>query len=308
MKKLVSLFLLTLTTLCANETTVADVQAFNVLSYKSSCDSCCLPNPFGVFAEVEYILPATVPTGSTNLRYGEGQIEALFGFKPDEHSGITVNVGAGDVNVRWRNNTFFNTQNFGMINLGISGYTDSICRWLWLGGINAQYSANDYVDNRWTEAARYGMVLWGRYAATPLVGLHFGVLVFTGIMKTNAYPIIGVDFPVGCNWQFNLVFPTNLSIYYNFAEYWYLALAGRPFITRQRLGWNEPLASGVFEYRNYGTELSLNFDYKKRCEFSLFGGYSFGGTVKFENAAGNTAGYRVFRAAPYFGTNILFTF
>lgn len=292
----------------ANETTVADVSQYQLLSYKSSQGSCDLPNPFGVLLNATSIGRASVPTNNTHLRYGEGQFEGLFGFKLDHHSGATVNIGAGVVNMRWPNNDFFATQNFGMVNVGISAYTDSICNWFWQAGFNAQYSTNQNINSRFTKAARYGSLLWGRYNYSRDLGVHLGLLVFTGIMKTNAYPIIGIDYTLYNKWQFNLIFPVNLSVAYLIDQNWSVSVAGRPFVSRQRLGTNQALASGIFEYRNYGTELSLNYGYCEMIQCSAYAGYSFGGTIKFEDANGDTTAYRITRAAPYVGVNLLWAF
>ena len=123
-------------------------------------------------------------------------------------------------------------------------------------------------------------------------------MVFTGIQKTNVWPIIGFDWIFSKEWELNLVFPVNLSLFYNINNEWSISVAGRPFMARFRTGNYEPSPNSIAEYFNYGTELSLNYE-TDIILFSIYGGFSFGDVMKFENQNADTLGYRHFNGAPY---------
>lgn len=305
---LLSSTLFTSSLLFANDTTLLDIALFQICSYKSSMGQCTLPHPVGVLINTNSIAPAQIAEdNSQNVKYSDGQIEGLYGFKLSSRAGATINLGCGITNMRWEQNPFFGTRHFPFINVGISGYTDSIYDWFWQGGFNAQVQVNTDVSNPLVNSTRYSALLWGRYSYCTPLGLHFGVLMFTGINKTVAWPIIGFDWTITRHWQLNLVFPVNLSLFYNFNEAWSLSLAGRPFSARHRTNENQATPNAIFEYHNYGTELSLNY-ITCRLLWQIYGGYSYGNSIKFEDQSGNTIGYRHFSGAPYFGLNFQWNF
>ncbi len=311
MKKISKLLLATLffsASLSANDSTLLDIAQFHVDSYKSSLGSCELPNPFGVLINGNSIGGATLSESENQkVYYNEAQFEGLWAFKLTEGTGGAINLGYSMVNIRWRENPYFHDNTFPFVNVGLSGYTDSIVNWFWLTGINAQIQTNVGTKELLTQRSRYSALLWGRYQFCEPCGVHLGFIVFTGIQKTNVWPIIGFDWIFSKKWELNLVFPVNLSLFYNFNDDWSLSVAGRPFSARLRTGSKEPAPNSIVEYYNYGAELSLNYE-TQLVLFSLYGGYTFGDVMKFENQNADTLGYRHFNGAPYVGLNFLVSF
>ncbi|MDR3624454.1 MAG: hypothetical protein P4L16_04870 [Chlamydiales bacterium] len=308
------LYALITATLClttdalANETTVVDVTQYGIETLLSDPCGCTLKKPFGILLDGSYIAKAPVcGNHDQHIHYADGQVEGLYGVKLSENSAAFVNVGAGFDRIKWDQNPYFVKEYFPCVNVGISGYTTSVRNWIWMAGINCQYDTNAGIVHRFTRASRYGALLWGRYTYDKCLGLHLGVLIFTGIRKTNAYPIIGFDYTLSSKWKINGIFPLNMAVIYSFTDVWSLSFAGRPFIARHRLSSNQPIQNGIFEYRNYGAELSLNFD-KCGLFWQLYAGYSFGGTLKTEDSNGNEIAYTRYDGAPYVGANILWRF
>jgi hypothetical protein len=296
------------TTLSANNSTLLDVAQFHVDCYKTSIGSCEVPNPFGILLNGDHIAGATLSEAENQkIYFNEAQLQALWAFKLAEGTGGAVNLGYSAVNLRWKENPYFNSNTFPFLNVGLSGYTDSIANWFWLGGINAQIQTNVGTQDLFTQRSRYSALLWGRYQFCQPCGVHLGLMVFTGIQKTNVWPIIGFDWIFSKEWELNLVFPVNLSLFYNINNEWSISVAGRPFMARFRTGNYEPSPNSIAEYFNYGTELSLNYE-TDIILFSIYGGFSFGDVMKFENQNADTLGYRHFNGAPYIGLNFLVGF
>lgn len=292
----------------ANSSTLLDLAQFHLDSYETSYGQECIVNPFGLLVNGNAIAPASINgADEQHLTYDEGQTEALWAFKLGKGTGGAINVGWGFTNFKWEQNPFFNTTFFPFVNIGVSGYTDSLANWFWLGGINAQIQTNVGTKQLLTQRSRYSALLWGRYNFLKDTGVHLGMLVFSGTAKTNVWPIIGFDYEINENWDLNLIFPINLSLFYNINDCWSVSFAGRPFSARHRVASTEAATSSIFEYNNFGTELSLNYELPKLLA-SIYVGYSYGNSVKFENQYGDTMTYRHFKTAPYIGFNFLVGF
>lgn len=103
------------------------------------------------------------------------------------------------------------------------------------------------------------------------------------------FPIIGLDWKINEKWQLNLVYPLNISVVYQINECWSAALAGRLFNLRYRFGSHECIEyhkhhfkKGLFQYRNNGAELAINYE-KKNYSFNAHAGMTFGGQFILSN-------------------------
>ncbi|MDR3624453.1 MAG: DUF6268 family outer membrane beta-barrel protein [Chlamydiales bacterium] len=294
--------------LCANETTIIDIPQYNLEAYKSSGYRCCIPKPYGFLIDVNSIYKSPIRDFSNRgVQYAEGQVDGIYGFKLDPNTGMCVYMGGGIVNPRVNQNHQFHVSSFSQVNAGVSTFTTSFKRWFIQVGFNAQFDANKNVDNRFAKASRYSGIVWGRYCLMPNLGLHIGAIVFTGINQTTAYPILGLDYMPNCRWKFNLIFPVYPSIAYYFNPAWSISVAGRPFITRDRLSNKEFAHNGIFEYRNIGTEFSLNYS-KNLLAWSLHVGYAYGGSFQVRDSQSNLIESLKFNGAPYVGLNLLWRF
>ncbi|MFX6907688.1 hypothetical protein ABTH77_20760, partial [Acinetobacter baumannii] len=75
-------------------------------------------------------------------------------------------------------------------------------------GMGLQYSLDFGHLGRYT---RYSALIWGRYCYSSTIGLHAGFYGFYNLRKDKVYPIVGFDWHPWKNWQFNVIFPMNVS-------------------------------------------------------------------------------------------------
>lgn len=307
MKKqwLFSLMLLGSGVAVANDATFVDSVRFQVENFKGSYGKCEASRPYGILATADAIGKANLSTDNAqNMRYGEAEIDLLYGFKVGPLEGFTLEAGYGSDYVNWNTNPYFNQTNFNYVNLAALGYTGSIDNWFWQAGFGVHVN-NDHSEG-WFDYARFGGFLWGRYTLTPTVGLHVGTLTLTGLHKTITYPLVGFDWRIAPKWNLDLIFPVQMELSYYLTQKWTLSTYIRPFLTRQRIGPDEPFA-GIFEYRNVGGELNLSYQY---CglDFSVFGGYTFSAILKIMDSYGHNGSYYNFATAPYIGFDVLWAF
>jgi hypothetical protein len=185
------------------------------------------------------------------------------------------------VHLDWTNNPFFEQQNFGELIVGLGAFTKRIPNWLW----QAQVTMNMDTEHRnWNLYTNYDLLLWGRYTTcNPDINLHVGFWMQTGMKIDHIYPIIGFDWVFAEDWKLNLVFPMNVSLVYTMDDSWSIALAGRFFDIRRRVGRDEPLSQGLFQYHNVGAELAVNY---KLCDWlhaNVHAGYTLWGKYKISN-------------------------
>ncbi len=303
-KKLV--VLLAASQLFANDASFLNTALFQVKNFKDSLCSPCPAYPYGIQATADGFGKAkrnNVP--AQNIRYAELEVDGLYGIKTDGLSGFTFEAGYGAYEMKWQGNPFFSQSTYNYVNLGILAYTGGIDRWFWQVGLGTHL--NEDHGNGFLYYARSSAFFWGRYTITPCAGFHIGTLTLTGIRKTTTCPIVGFDWTISKHWQLNAIFPINMNINYVFNEKWYLGINVRPFISRQRVGNNEPLARGIWEYTATGTELQLVYDWKGLAVY-LFGGTALSSKLKVTNWQSGNATIQKFGSAPYAGFSFLWAF
>lgn len=235
-----------------------------------------------------------------HLRYTEveGIANGIFYYNPECDEGLYGGVGFNVTSLDWHDNIFFRQKRFDTVIVKIGGFSERLCGWLWNGFLAANIDVDHCDLGSYTT---YDALLWGRYAYVENVGVHVGLIAETGMRVDHVYPILGLDWTINRSWVLNLVFPVDISAVYLVNDNWSVALAGRVFDSRHRVGKREPLSEGIYTYRNYGTELLVSYEVDCWIEANLHAGYTFGGTLKVANRHYRDSHRLHFGGAPYFG-------
>jgi hypothetical protein len=238
------------------------------------------------------------PFKGGHVRYSDAEVIGYYNKTINDDSGIIFGAGYSGTNIHWEQNPFFRKNHFNNLILNLSGYTTYINNWLWQGGIGASIDADTW---GWANYNLYSFTLWGRYAYCDTLGVHVGLVTQTGIKKDKVQPIIGVDFFLSNCWKINLIYPVNMSIVYIINQDWSVALAGRVFEDRHRVGRNEFLSRAIVEYRNTGTELALNYTWAPHLSANVHVGSALGGDLKICNSNNDALTHLKLKPTAYVG-------
>lgn len=244
------------------------------------------PGPFNITASGDYVGRAKLHNNNvpgTHMKFYTWAVEgtAVF-YHDDEHGeGLQALVGYDTVHLNWQNNPYFSQENYGEVFVGIGAFSKRIHKWVW----QAQASMNMDTEHRnWNLYTNYDLLLWGRYTTcNEDINLHFGFWMQTGMKIDHIYPILGFDWAFSEDWKLNLVFPMNISLVYTLDESWNFAVAGRFFDIRRRVGYDEPLSQGLFQYHNAGAEFAANYQFCNWLKANAHVGYTFWGKFKVSN-------------------------
>lgn len=205
--------------------------------------------------------------------------------------------------IKWEN-PFFEQNHFDTVSLGIGGFTERAENWLW----QAQVLLNADVDYfQASQNLYWNLVLSGRYAYNECLGLSFGFIAFTGMKIDRIWPILGIDWQINESWKLNLIYPLNVSLVYAWNSNWSLAVAGRAFDERHRVGKakRERWERGLLEYRATGVEGSIRYkSCNGRWQAELHAGEILGGRVKVSNRHHRHIHRFNFKTAPYVGGEV----
>lgn len=242
--------------------------------------------PFNLSASGDYVGKTKLHNHSvpgTHLSFYDWYVEgtAVFYHDAENGDGLQALVGYDMVHLDWEDNPYFDQKNFGEIVVAIGGFTKRIKNWLW----QAQVSMNMDTEHRnWNLYTNYDLLLWGRYTTcNPDINLHVGFWMQTGMKIDHIYPILGFDWVFAESWKLNLVFPMNISIVYALNDNWHFALAGRFFDIRRRVGQDQPLSEGLFQYHNAGAEFAVNYELCNWLKANVHVGNTFWGKLKVSN-------------------------
>lgn len=227
----------------------------------------------------------------------------VFYYNPHCKEGLLATASYTYTKIKWEN-PFFKQNQFDTVSLGIGGFTERADRWLW----QAQVLLNADVD--YFEASQnlyWNLVLSGRYAYSDTVGLNIGFIAFTGMKIDRIWPIIGFDWQINDCWKLNLVYPLNVALVYAWNSEWSLAVAGRAFDERHRVGKakRHPWDRGLLEYRATGVEGSIRYhSCNGTWQAELHAGEILGGRVKVSNRHHRRIHRFNFKSAPYVGGEV----
>lgn len=266
------------------------------------------PNLFHLEGSGLWIAPATFYTPEADgqhLRFTEGEASFTFSYPLSLTSGLVIGAGYDYVILDWKENFKFNETQFGYANFSLTGYTESLPDWRWSVSLAASLDTEEFSLSEYT---LYGGVLWGRYNWCDAVGVNVGFLAELGLKKDKFWPLLGFDFPLGECWQFNLVFPIDLSIEYTRFDCVHAGVSMRFIRSRHRVSELEPLPKGIFDYHVNGVEFDLGWE-----PIALFGirgyiGHTFEGDLKITNQNDHDSQHFKFRSALYGGGQVSVNF
>lgn len=230
--------------------------------------------------------------------YGQLNGSAVFYYDCNIEEGAYVNLQYSRTTLRWKENPFFSQENFDVFSVGLGGFSNRLYNWEWKGQLNVNFDINHF---DWVDYINYDTFLWGRYVYDDCIGLNIGIIAQTGMKIDWIYPILGVDWRINCRWKLNLVFPLNVSLVYSITDRWSIALAGRTFTSRNRVGKNAPLSRGLWTYRQVGAEIGVNYDHCNWLKFNVHAGRTFEGQLKVANRHYKHRHHLRFDGAFYFG-------
>lgn len=266
--------------------------------------------PFSIFSNYDAVAPANF--NNRRLRHqklkfqlGVASLNMVVYYNPIHEEGVAVGVGYTYNRIAWRQNPFFDQQNFNAINILLTGFSKRLLDWDWKSQIMYSLDANhpDFDDY-----STWDLLLWGRYTYSCLTGIHLGFYAQTGMEADRVYPVFGFDWQFRKEWKLNAIFPVNLSLVYTIVDHWSALLAVRFLSARCRTGKNEPLSRGIVEYRNTGLELALRYDWDPYITAEIHAGYASGGKLKISNRSHNHAHHFNFDGSPYMGAMANFNF
>lgn len=211
-----------------------------------------------------------------HIRFNEGQAEAgmVFYYDKECREGARFDLNYTFTNLDWKENPNFHESHFNTIGFSLGFLTNRLCRWLWKAQVRLNIDADHFNFN---EYSTWDILFWGRYEYIEDVHIHLGFVALTGMKIDRIYPILGFDWRFAEYWKLNLVFPMNLSLKYCISQSWTASLAARFFDSRHRAGEHEPLPQSIWEYRNSGLELAIDYLWDPYLKVNLHGGTTFGG-------------------------------
>ena len=242
-----------------------------------------------------------------DLQYSETESEILYMHPFDCHTGGLFGIGFDSTHLEWEENPWFREKDFYYVNFSLGAYTTIICDWNWKAKLTWAFDT----EHQRSSYQLFYVVLWGTYEyrcnCYGPVNLHIGMWGRTGIERNLVLPIVGVDFkPRECI-KLTLVFPVDMAAQYLFSDCWSLTARYRYFLRRHRVDDDEPLSRGIFEYRNTGLQVGINYD---RCWISadVHIGYAGSQDLKVINCTGSSSIHYKFESAPYAGGKLAIRF
>ena len=262
--------------------------------------------PFTLFLDYNKVSPAKVhhPHKHHHEKFGfaEGRALALYTHRFSEW-GIRLGVGAMKTDMQWKGHHPFTKRHFTNALFSLGAYTTAIEKWVWDLNMSLQVNTQQF-SSRYTFTRA---LLHGRYAWTKKAGLHVGLLGTAGMRYTTVLPVIGIDYKRS-KWQYNLVFPINISAFYSFTDNWSAGAALRSFSSRQRMLKEDHLSRGLVLYRDVGLELGVVYQLGDTITANVHVGETLGGRVRVSNQHNRDRKHYKLRPSPYFGLEFQLNF
>lgn len=233
---------------------------------------------------------------------GEVDLSLVYYYDPCYKEGTSIGVTYTRTYLNWKFNPFFTQKNIDMISVNFSGISQRLRDWTWRAQVSVNFDNIEYWNIE--DYMNYDLLLWGRYAYTQDIGVHIGVLAFTGMRIDRVYPVFGIDWLFDCHWKLNLVFPMDLSLVYTLNQKWSIALAGRIFDQRHRVKKDQFYSEGLWHYTSSGAELVVKYTPTKWMTANVHAGGDFGGHLKVANRHYRDGRRLRFEGAPYAGAEV----
>ncbi len=256
----------------------------------------------------DYIKQSHFRTGllpGQKIGFYESEELLAFNHYLDRHNVVSLGLAYGNTGIQWAENPFFHHHSFEDFSVTAAWQNTSFQSWLWRAIFTARFSSS---ARRVPDYVQYTQTLWGRYDLSSCYGVHCGYIAETGLSKDTVWPIIGFDYKYSDCIKFYAVYPIEASATYTFSKPWGVELAAKQFRYRQRMRVNEPLSKGLFEYRNFGTELRLVYEIKPLVSANVHIGQAWGGELRIANHKNQNQNHYKFRTAPYVGGEVTVRF
>jgi hypothetical protein len=198
----------------------------------------------------------------------------------------------------WKHNGYFHQSNYNIATARVAFITHRLCDWEWQGYIKAFINI-DHPD--FQHYLYWDFVLWGIYQLNPCMHFHVGLYGETGMKADHLFPIIGFDWKYSERIRINLIFPMDLSVLYIINDCWDIGIAQRFFRARNRVGKDEPLSMGMWEYSNTGTEIGMDYRRGDWLLVNAHAGYAWDGKIRVDNKSRKKAKHYNFDGCPYLG-------
>jgi len=243
----------------------------------------------------------------SKIEYNEslGEFTGVFYHNDRFNEGLFAQINYNNVEMNWNRNIFFSQKSFDSIGLTLGFFSQRLCNWIWQGAVTVNIDAH---GRKFTEYSNYDFFLWGRNAYSDNLGIHFGLIAWTGMKLDHVLPIIGFDYIYCDKWMFNAVFPVNLSVAYAFNKCFNVAIGARAFYNRFRVSQHENLSRGVWEYQNRGIEIGANYNWEDRVKINVHVGHAGGGRVKVCTRHNNHHKTLYFDSSAYVGGEASYSF
>jgi hypothetical protein len=239
-----------------------------------------------------------------SIGFTQSIAKASYTHRLDDESGIVLNVGHTSTQIDWDENPSFSEKNYSYLNLEIGGYSLKIPNWLWRGAVGTDVDAEELSFNRY---ALYKGTMWGRYDFSDMLGIHIGFTGTSGLRRDKVYPILGLDYAPSSKWKLNFIFPVDISANYAIDDNWSVAGTARTFRVRHRLSQKEATSRGIFDYRSFGGDLSLNYLIGSFLA-KAYVGTTYSGDLKVADSKARNAVFYKFNGSIYLGSNLTYQF
>lgn len=238
------------------------------------------------------------------ISYSFSEGEVSYTHHLDKENALSFDLGYSLTEVDWKNNPSFKETMFSYLKLSLGGSSTLINDWVWTGKIDASI---DSKEMNFSHYALYNGTMWGRYSLSQIIGIHIGLTGTTGLKRDKCYPILGIDYVPNARWKIHVIFPLNLSAIYSINDHWSLSASGRTFRSRHRLSQKEIVSKGIFDYRTYGTELSLIFQLNN-FSAKAYTGSTYSGDLKITDSKNLNPRFYNYKGVIYLGGNLSYYF
>ncbi len=267
-------------------------------------------SPFKIDFRGDWIKPVKTKNGYLKgdlLHYDEFQadVSGVFYYNECHKEAIGAQLSFNSTSLYWNDNPYYDQKRFNNFGIVIGGVTNRLCGWTWQGSLAANMDTKHLNFGDYTT---YDILLWGRHDWRKNIGVHVGFIAWSGLKIDKILPVLGFDWTFCEKWRLNAIFPINVSLVYSFNECLSVSAAGRFFWNRHRIEEDALLSRGIWEYKNGGAEIAVNYALGKWLTVNLHGGYTLGGNVKLSNMNHKHTQKYEFGGSPYAGGEIAVKF
>lgn len=262
------------------------------------------PTPFKIDLRTDVIGEADTTSGKLfkgeKLHYSESQadISGVFYYNECHKEALLAQFAFNSTGLYWSENPLYQQKYFNNYCFALAGVTQRLCGWTWQGYASINMDSKNVGLNNYST---YDLLMWGKYDYNDYVGVHVGFMGWTGLKIDKILPILGFDWTFCDKWTVSAVFPINISVIYAYSDCLNFTAAGRFFWNRHRLDENSRIPEGIWEYRNAGAELGVNYIWRQLVNLNIHAGWTFGGNVRISNKNHKHTRKYEFDGAPYVG-------